>query len=219
MSEAIEIDVWSDLACPWCYLGKRRLEAALARFAERPGAPAVTVDYHSFQLAPDLPPDHSGDHDAYLSERYGWTPEQLAASNARLEGLGAAAGIAYDFARNRIVNTHKAHELLHLAKAHGLQAEAKEALFRRHFSEGGHIGRLDELVEVAAGIGLDPEEARRALEAGDYAEAVEADKALAARLGVNGVPFFVLNRKYGLSGAQEPETLFAALEKLAQEQA
>ncbi|MDD2869718.1 DsbA family oxidoreductase [Neomegalonema sp.] len=215
----MKIDVWSDVACPWCYLGKRRLEAALARFAENPGAPKVEVEYHSFQLAPDLPPDHSGDHDAYLSARYGWTPEQLAASNERLESLGAPLGIVYDFARNRIVNTHKAHELLHFAKAKGLQAEVKEALLRRHFSEGGHVGRIEELVGIAAEVGLNPEEARAALEASTCAAAVEADKALATRYGISGVPFFVFEQKYALSGAQEIETFLEVLEKLAGEEA
>lgn len=217
MSDPIRIDIWSDISCPWCYLGKHRLEAAVAEFAQTPDTPKVEIEYHSYQLSPDLPADVTGGLGDYLAAKLGWSPQQIAASDQRLQTLGAPYGLDYNFAINKMANTHKAHELLHYAKAHGRQIEVMELLFKAHFSNGGHVGRVDELADLAETAGLDRADALRALEAGDYAEAVEADKALAAQHGISGVPFFVLAGKYGLSGAQEPETFLNALQEVAAE--
>ncbi|MGV6873498.1 DsbA family oxidoreductase [Pseudochelatococcus sp. B33] len=219
MARTIKIDVWSDIACPWCYLGKHRLEAALRQFGERGDAPAVEVAYHSFQLAPDLPADYAGSHDDYLAARLGWSADRVQAANRHLQSLGAQYGLTYDFDTNRIANTRKAHELLHYAKAHGRQADVKERLLRAHFSEGVHIGDIEALADIAVEAGLDRDDAKRALEAGDHAAAVDEDIALASRYGITGVPFFVIDGRYGLSGAQEPAAFLQALEAAAAQQA
>ncbi len=215
MPEAIKIDIWSDIACPWCYLGKHRLEAALSQFGERPGAPPVEVEYHSYQLSPDLPEDYAGTHADYMAARLGWSAEQVEDASRSMRALGSQYGLDYNFAINRKANTHKAHQLLHYAKAHGRQQEAKELLLKAHFSDGVHVGRVEALADIAGKAGLDRADAFRSLEADDYAEAVEADKALAARYGITGVPFFVVDGKYGLSGAQEPAVFLQVLEKAA----
>jgi len=217
VKQTVKIDIWSDLACPWCYVGKHRLEAALETLAQQEGAPEVVVEYHSFQLAPDMPEDFPGSHDEYLSGRYGWSSDQVAASNRQLEQVGEPLGITFDFATNRIANTRKAHELLHLAKQQGRQPEMKERLLRAHFSDGVHIGHGDDLADLAAEVGLDRADVTRALDAGEFAGAVDADIETARRIGVSGVPFFVLDGKYGLSGAQEPQTFLEAIRKVAAE--
>ena len=214
----IRIAVWSDVACPWCYVGKRRLDAALEAFARTPEARPVEVEYHSYQLNPDLPADYEGGHTDYLASRLGMSPEQIQASNQRLSEMGAAVGAKYRMDRVVIANTLKAHELLHFAKAHGRQAEMKERLLQAYWSEGQRLGRIDELADLAAEVGLDWAAARQALETDAYRGAVRADMAQAAQYGIRGVPFFVLDGKYGLSGAQEAETLLQALTTVAGEE-
>lgn len=214
MTDPIRIDIWSDIACPWCYLGKHRLETALAEFEKRPDAPKVEISYHSYQLSPDLPEDYAGSHADYLKAKTGMGPEQLEMANRQLAQLGTPYGIAYNFKTNRIANTHKALELLHFAKAAGKEAELKEALFKAHFSDGVHVGQIEALADIAAGIGLDRTEAVRVLTEGLYVDAVEADKSQAAQLGITGVPFFVVDGKYGLSGAQGPGTFLRALDQV-----
>jgi len=211
----IKVEIWSDIACPWCYLGKRRFEAAVAQFAQEAGAPAVQASYRSFQLSPDLPADFSGSHVEYLGSKLGWSPEQVAQADQRLQSLGAPYGIAYNYDINRVVNTHKAHQLLHYAKAHGAQAQVKDLLLKAFFSDGVDLSQLESLADVAQAAGLDRADALRALQQQEYADAVEQDKAQAARYGISGVPFFVIDGRYGLSGAQEPETFLQALRQAA----
>ena len=213
----IKIDIWSDVACPWCYLGKRRLDYALGQYQQEPGVAPVEVEYHSYQLNPDLPADFEGRHTDYLASRLGMSPEQITASNGRLAEMGAAVGAEYHMDRVVIANTLKAHELLHFAKAQGRQAEMKERLLRAYWSEGRRLGRIDELADLAAEVGLDGTAARQALDTGMYRGVVRADMAQAAQYGIRGVPFFVLDGKFGLSGAQEPETLLQALTTVAGE--
>lgn len=215
MSQTIKVDIWSDVACPWCYLGKHRFEAAVRQLKERSDGLKIEVEYHSFQLSPNLPEDYAEDHDAYLAARFGWPAERVQASNGQLQALGKPYGIDYNFAANRVVNTRKAHELLHYAKAHGRQAEVKERLLQAHFSEGAHVGRIATLADIALAAGLDRDDAMRALQSGAYAAAVDEDIATASRLGITGVPFFVIDGRYGLSGAQEPGTFLQALERAA----
>jgi predicted DsbA family dithiol-disulfide isomerase len=213
----LKIDIWSDVACPWCYLGKRRLESALESFARRPEAPPVEIEYHSYQLNPDLPPDFEGGHSEYLQSRLGMSQAQIAASNRNLAHMGETVGAEYHMDRVVISNTAKANELLHFAKARGKQAEMKERLFQAYWAEGRRLGHVNELVELAGEVGLDRAAARRALEAGECRGAVRDDMEQAQRYGIQGVPFFVLDGKYGLSGAREPETFLQALEALARE--
>ncbi|HWM17950.1 MAG TPA: DsbA family oxidoreductase [Microbacterium sp.] len=205
MTDAIKIDVWSDIACPWCYIGKRNLEKGLEETAADEDAPAVEVIFHSFELAPDTPVDFEGGEEAYLSERKGVPASQAREMLDRVSGIAATAGLAYRFDLLKHTNTVKAHELLHFAKENGRQLELAERLMSAYFIEGRHLGREDELVALAADAGLDADAAREALQSGRYLAAVHADQAQASSYGITGVPFFVIDGKYGVSGAQPPE--------------
>lgn len=212
MSEPIKVDIWSDVQCPWCYIGKRRFEAAAAEFDGE-----VEVEYHSFELAPDTPVDYEGSPEQYLAERKGLPMDQVRMMIDRVTGIAASVGLDYDYEHMHQTNTVKAHELLHLAKAHGRQLEMKEALLQAYFLDGGHVGRIPDLADLAAGIGLDRDEVVAALESNRYLPDVKADVAQASAYGINGVPFFVFDGKYGVSGAQETETFVRVLEQLSAE--
>jgi predicted DsbA family dithiol-disulfide isomerase len=205
MTDAIKIDVWSDIACPWCYIGKRNLETGLAAASADEDAPNVEVEFHSFELSPDTPVDFEGGEAEYLSSHKGVSAAQAREMLDRVSGIAADAGLAYRFDLLKHTNTVKAHELLHFAKEQGRQLELAERLMSAYFTEGRHLGREDELVSLAADAGLDPDAARRALQSGSYLAAVRADQAQATAYGINGVPFFVIDGKYGVSGAQPPE--------------
>lgn len=205
MTDAIKIDVWSDIACPWCYIGKRNLEMGLAATADDADAPRVEVTFHSYELSPDTPVDFDGNEVDFLSQHKGMTPEQVKPMLDRVTGVAAEAGLEYRFDLLKHTNTVKAHELLHFAKEQGLQKEMTERLMSAYFTEGRHVGRIDDLVELAAEAGLDRDAARDALESGRYLEAVRADQAQAQAYGIQGVPFFVIDGKYGVSGAQPAE--------------
>ncbi|NYE20536.1 DsbA family oxidoreductase [Microbacterium immunditiarum] len=205
MTDAIKIDVWSDIACPWCYIGKRNLENGLAAASIDEDAPVVEVTYHSFELSPDTPVDFEGDELDYLSTHKGISREQAQSMIDRVTGVAAQSGLDYRYDLLKHTNTVKAHELLHFAKAHGRQLELAERLMSAYFVEGRHLGRTDVLVELAAEAGLDADAAREALESRQYLSEVRADQKQAAAYGINGVPFFVIDGKYGVSGAQPPE--------------
>lgn len=217
MSEPLTIDIWSDVACPWCYIGKRHLEQGLAALGA--DAPDVRIEYHSFELAPDTPVDFAGSEVDFLVGAKGLPRQQVLAMLDRVTGVAAEAGLTYDFDRLQHTKTLKAHELLHFAKAHGRQLELEELLFRAYFTEGVHVGRLDELVRLAEEAGLDGAAAREALESGRYADDVQEDIDRARQLGITGVPFFVLDGKYGVSGAQPAEVFAQALSQVAAERA
>ncbi len=208
---AIKIDVWSDIACPWCYIGKRRLEEGLAQFAERPEAVPVHVEYHSFQLAPDTPVDFDGSEVDFLVGHKRVPEANAREMLANVTRIARTVGLEYDFEALRHTNTLKAHQLLHYAKAHGRQWETKERLLRAYFVEGRHLGHDDELAALAAAVGLDGADVARSLSEGEYVDAVRADERLAARHGIAAVPFFVFNGRHGISGAQRPETFVDAL--------
>ena len=209
MAEPIKVDVWSDVVCPWCYIGKRRLEAGAAVFAERRGdARPVEVEFHSFELSPDIPVDFKGTSVDFLVRHKRIPAERVREMHERVSGIAASVGLDYDFQTVRPTNTVKAHQLLHLAKAHGVQPEMKERLLSAHFVEGRHVGRDDELAELAHEVGLDREEVLRSLKDEDFLPAVRADQRLAAQFGISGVPFFVIDGKYAISGAQ-PSDVFA----------
>lgn len=212
MLEPISIDVWSDVACPWCYIGKRRLEEALEEFSAADVAP-VDITFHSFQLDPNTPEDFDGTAAEYLARHKGIPADHARRMQQQVTQVAAGVGLEYDFGSLRPANTRKAHQLLHFARDRGVQMEAKEALMRAHFLEGRHVGRDDELAGMAAALGLDGDEFLRALRRGDYLDAVRADIELAGRLGVTGVPFFVIDGRYGVSGAQPPELFIRALEQ------
>jgi len=214
MSNPIVVDVWSDVACPWCYIGKRRFEEGVRRFrAEHPDV-EVQVTYRSFELSPDTPVDFEGSEVDFLARHKGLPVEQVHQMLERVTEVAASVGLDYDFSSVRHTKTVKAHQVLHLAKARGLQLQMAERLFRAYFVEGRHVGHDEDLAELAAEVGLDREEVLAALAEGRFAEAVEADIAQAHAYGITGVPFYVLAGKYGVSGAQDPELFVGALRQV-----
>ncbi len=218
----LAVDVWSDLACPWCFIGKRRFEQGRRLFEERRAAAGdppvdVRVVLHSFELSPDTPVDFEGSAADFLAQHKRISPEQVEVMHAQVTQIAASVGLAYDFAAVRHTKTLKAHQVLHLALAHGRQAEVAERLFRAYFEDGRHIGHDDDLAALAGEAGLDPDEVRTALAEGTYADDVAADLAQAREYGISAVPFFVLDGRYGVAGAQEAEHLAAALEQVAAE--
>ncbi|GGC80648.1 DSBA oxidoreductase [Tersicoccus solisilvae] len=204
----MNIDIWSDIACPWCYIGKRRFESALARFEHRDD---VTVTWHSFQLDPTLPAHYDGTELEYLSERKGMPADRVAQMFAQVTEVAAGEGLAYDFDSVVVANSLPGHELMHLAAEHGVAGEVKEALLSAHFEHGEDIGSREVLVRIGTEAGLDAGEITAALDSGRYADAVGSDIRRAQSLGITGVPFFVLDDKYGVSGAQPVELFEQAL--------
>jgi predicted DsbA family dithiol-disulfide isomerase len=203
------VEIWSDLVCPWCYLGKRRVEAALQQFEH---ADRVDLLWRSFELEPDAPKVAESRRSLLLS-RYGMTAEQAAERDVQMTALAAEAGLEYRPDLAQLGNTFDAHRVLHAARAAGLQAQVKERLLRAYFTEGRKLTDAPTLVELAADAGLDPEAARTALADGSFGEDVRDDEREAASIGITGVPFFVLNRRYAVSGAQPSELLLQALER------
>ena len=214
MSDAIKVDIWSDVQCPWCYIGKRKFEAG----AQSSGL-AVDVEYHSFELAPDTPVDFDGTPMDYLAERKGIDPSQAEQMLARVTGIAAAVGLEYHYEHVHQTNTVISHELIHFAKSKGRQLEMKERLLKAYFINGEHVGRIPDLVEIAAELGFDPAEVTEALESHRFLADVKADVALAEEYGIQGVPFFVFDGKYGVSGAQEADTFANVLAQVASERA
>jgi len=214
VSEAIKVDIWSDVQCPWCYIGKRKFEAAQQLFDGE-----VEVEYHSFELAPDTPVDFDGTPADYLSQRKGIPLEQVGPMLDRVIGIAADVGLDYNYDDIHQTNTVKAHELLHFAKSKGRQLDMKERLLKAYFVDGAHVGRIEDLADLAAEIGLDRAEVVSALEANTFLADVKADVALAGEYGIQGVPFFVIDGKYGISGAQDSQTFANALEQVRSEKA
>ena len=212
MSDAIKVDIWSDIACPWCYIGKRKFEAGVAEFGGE-----VNVEYHSYELAPDTPEEVEGTALQSFVERKGVPLEQAKEMFDRVIGVAKEVGLNYDYDSLQSTNTVRAHELLHYAKAHGRQIDMKERLLRAFFIEGRHVGRIESLADLAAEIGLDREDALRALTSREFLPAVDADKAQATEYGIQGVPFFVIDGKYGISGAQDPAVFVEALQQVKDE--
>jgi predicted DsbA family dithiol-disulfide isomerase len=200
----LKVEIWSDVVCPWCYIGKRRFEAAVEQFDGE-----VEVTWRSFELDPGAPAVREHTATEHLAAKYGMSHEQAEASHAQMTALAAQEGLEYHFERARGGNSFDAHRLIHLATADGLQDEAMERVMRGYFTEGLPIGDREALVALAAELGLDG----TALDSDAYADAVREDEHLAQRIGIQGVPFFVLDRRYGVSGAQPAEILVQALEK------
>jgi predicted DsbA family dithiol-disulfide isomerase len=201
VSERIKVDIWSDIACPWCYIGKRKFERGAELFDGE-----VEVEYHSFELSPDTPVDFEGSEVEFLAG-HKRIPEHTARQMIdRVTGIAAQVGLQYDYDSLQHTNTVKAHELLQFAKAHGRQLEVKERLLKAYFVEGRHVGRDEDLADLAAEVGLDREQALQALRDNSFLPSVRADQDLAREYGIQGVPFFVIDGKYGVSGAQEAET-------------
>jgi predicted DsbA family dithiol-disulfide isomerase len=206
----MRVEVWADVICPWCGLGAHRLEAALERFPHRG---EVQVTHRSFQLDPGAPAGSSEPVRAMLRKK-GLEDAQIEAMTQRVEGLAQAEGLRpYHVLDNRVGSTALTHELLAYAADQGKQAEAWHRLFTAYFGEARPIFSVEDLVTLASEIGLDPEDAREALLSRRYEARVAAEGREAAELGATGVPFFVIDRRYGVAGAQPVDTLVAALQQ------
>jgi predicted DsbA family dithiol-disulfide isomerase len=204
------IEIWSDVACPWCYIGKRRFERALAGFD---GAADVAITWRSFQLDQSIPKGTRRDHDQALAEKFGATPEQVTAMNERVTSLAAEEGLEYHFERYVTVNTFDAHRMTHLAKAYDLGPQMHERLLHAQFVEGAILDDPETLVHLAEEVGIPGDAAREVAESDAYAGDVADDIRLAHALGVTGVPFFAIDRRFGISGAQPTELFATALER------
>jgi predicted DsbA family dithiol-disulfide isomerase len=206
----LRVEVWSDVACPWCYIGKRRLEAAVARM-DAPGD--VEVIWRSFELDRDAPrvQRKKSTYAERLARKYRGTLEQANATIERMTRIAAAEGLTFRLDLVRPGNTFDAHRLVHLAGERGVQAQVKERLMRAYFSEGEAIGSRATLARLAAEAGLEAREVRRVLAGDAYASAVRADEAEARRQAIHAVPFFGIADTYGVAGAQSVEILHGAL--------
>jgi predicted DsbA family dithiol-disulfide isomerase len=206
----LRIDVWSDIACPWCYVAKRRLEAALARFPYRD---AVVVQWRAFELDPNAPRERGRDfsYAERLAKKYGKSVVEAEAMIARMVDFGKSEGVSFRFDRIRHGNTFDAHRVIHLAGERGVQGAVKERLFRARMTEGEPIGNPETLARLAGEAGLDSAEVSAMLAGDAYARAVRQDEAEARDLGIAGVPFFLIAGRYGVCGAQPAEILLEAI--------
>jgi predicted DsbA family dithiol-disulfide isomerase len=206
----LNVEIWSDIACPWCYIGKRRFEAALAEFEHRD---EVEVSWRSFELDPNAPREREGDRVEHLARKYGTTRERAEAMHEQMAEVAAGEGLEFRFDIARSGNMFDAHRLVHLAAAHGLQDAMKERLFRAYLSEGQVMGDPAVLQRLAVEVGLAEDEAREVLAGDTYGTEVREDEQLAASLGITAVPFFVVDRAIAASGAQPPELLRELLDR------
>lgn len=212
----LEIDIVSDVLCPWCVIGYKQLEEALAQIE----APlSVTIRWQPFQLVPDLPPGGQNTAER-IQQKYGMSSEQSAVSRQRLTELGHSLGFDFNYTDDtRSYNTFNAHQLLHWASGYGLQTELKMALFEASFTQQKAIDEIDVLVEIAQSVGLDGDKARNILDEQIYADAVDAISRQWREAGINSVPGYIFNKKYLLSGAQEPAAFISCIEKVLANQA
>ena len=206
----MKIEIWSDVICPWCYIGKRRFEMALADFAQRD---EVQVIWRSFELDAKAPHQYSGTLNELLASKYGVSPQEGAAMNARVSGVAAEIGLEYHLENARPGNTFDAHRLLHFAVSRQLGDRATERIMHAYFSEALPVGDRAALARLAPEFGIAERDALAMLESDDYADAVRADEARAAGFGISGVPFFVFDEKFGVSGAQPVEVFAEALQQ------
>jgi predicted DsbA family dithiol-disulfide isomerase len=206
----VDVEIWSDIACPWCYVGKRRFEAALAQFEQRD---EVRVRWRSFELDPGAPAERMGDRAARLAEKYGITVERAREMEQHLTETAAAEGLDFRFDIARSGATFDAHRVVHLAEEHGLQDAMKERLLRAYFTDGELMGDHETLVRLGVEVGLGEDELRQTLASDRYAQEVRAAARTAAQFGISAVPTFVVDRRLGASGAHPPEALLELLQK------
>ncbi|WP_181788398.1 DsbA family oxidoreductase [Streptomyces phytophilus] len=208
----MRVEIWSDVVCPWCYIGKARFEKGLAAFA---GRDEVEVVHRSYELSAGAPRDGGLPLGPELKAKFGWDDAQLKAMEDRVGAAAASEGLGMRHDRF-VTGTFDLHRLLHLAKERGVQERLLDALYTANFAEARPIGDDDTIVEIATGAGLDADEVRKVLADGDaYADAVRADEKEAAELGANGVPFFVIDRRFAVSGGQPADVFTQALEQAA----
>ncbi|HTE00381.1 MAG TPA: DsbA family oxidoreductase [Mucilaginibacter sp.] len=206
----MKIEIWSDVMCPFCYIGKRRFEDALQQFAHKD---EVEVEWKSFQLNPDMQTDPSLNINQYLADIKGWNLDYAQQMNNHVTEMAAEMGLTYDFDKAVVANSFNAHRFSHLAKKHGVGEAAEEALFKAYFTDGKNIDDQDTLIELGTSIDLNADEVKETLDSNAFADAVKHDIAEAQQLGIRGIPFFVMNDKYGVSGAQAVPVFSETLEK------
>jgi predicted DsbA family dithiol-disulfide isomerase len=204
----MEIEIWSDIACPWCYVGKRRFEAALERFEHRDD---VRVTWRSFELDPSAPDEREGERAARLAEKYGMTIERAREMERQMTETAAGEGLDFQLDIQRSGTTFDGHRLIHLAAEHDLQDAMKERLLRAYFTEGELISDPETLIRLAGEVGVDPEEARQMLASDRFSQEVREDERTATQFGISAVPTFVIDRAIGAAGAQPPEALLQLL--------
>lgn len=205
----MQVEIWSDIVCPFCYIGKRKFEQALEKFPQKD---KIEIVWKSFQLDPDAS-SRGTDYQKDLSARKGWSLEQTRQITKNVTDMAALVGLEYHFEKAVAANSFDAHRFLHLAHKNGLQDAAEGALFNAHFTEGKNISDPALLVQLGIAIGLNSDELKNMLESQAFADEVRADIEEARQLRVSGVPFFVFDRKYAVSGAQDPEVFLKTLEK------
>lgn len=206
----MKVEIWSDVMCPFCYIGKRRFEQAMEEFEKFND---IDIEWKSFQLNPDMETQPGKNVTEYLAEVKGWSIEKADQMNRHVTEMAAEAGLDFNFEDAVVANSFNAHRFTHFAKARNKGNEAEEALFKAYFTDGKNTDDIDTLAELGADIGLDKKEIRSMLESDKYANAVQQDILAARNMGIQGVPFFLFNRKYAISGAQESEVFTKALEK------
>jgi predicted DsbA family dithiol-disulfide isomerase len=212
----MQVDIWSDVRCPFCYIGKKKFESALNKFEQKE---EVAVEWHSFQLDPSIASRSDLSIIDYFVQVKNVSAEQARQMFSGAQKMGEDAGLKMDLENTIVANSFKAHQIIQLAKEKGKDNEINEALFKVHFSEVKNINDEEVLIATAASVGIDATEAREALDSEKYAYAVKQDEMQAQNIGVTGVPFFVFNNKYAVSGAQPEEAFLEVLEKVAQEKA
>lgn len=207
-NQKMQVEIWSDVVCPFCYIGKRKFELALEKFPQRD---QIEIVWKSFQLDPEA--SNTGvNYQKNLSERKGWSLEQTRQITENVTNMAAQVGLEYHFEKAIAANSFDAHRFAHFARERGRQDAAEEALFKSHFIEGKNIGDRSMLAQLGAGIGLDSTEIESMLAGTEYSDEVQHDIEEARQLGVSGVPFFVFDRKYAVSGAQDSSVFLKALE-------
>ena len=209
----MDIEIWSDVACPFCYVGKRHFEHALEQFD---GRDSVTVTWRSYQLDPNRPLDPVGDVHDLLARKVGGR-ERALQMNEQMTAMAAQAGLEYHLDETIPTNTFDAHRLAHLGAKHGVQDAVVEELFAAYFTRGEHIGKPETLVKIGVAAGLEAEAVEAMLASDAFADEVREDIETAYEFGISGVPTFVIERRFGITGAQPVEAIRQALEKIAQE--
>lgn len=206
----MKIEIWSDVVCPFCYIGKRKLEKALEKF---PHKNQVEIEWKSFQLNPEQKTDPSISTLEHLAKSKGWSMSQTREITANVVNMAAAEGLEFDFEKAVVANTKNAHRLIHFAKKSGKGNEMKERLLKAYFTEGRNVDDSETLISLGQEVGLSESEIKAMLESNQYEDAVNQDIYESRLIGVRGVPFFVLDRKFGISGAQPGEVFDQTLEK------
>jgi len=206
----MKIDIWSDVRCPFCYIGKRKFEMALEKFEHKND---VQVEWKSFELDPNLSTNTEVNADDYLSEIKGISKAKVHEMHQYMKQVADEVGLNFNFEKAVVANSFNAHRLIQFAKSKGLGNEAEEILFKAHFTEGKNIDDEQTLIEIGVSIGLRQDETAKMLASDTFSKEVKQDEVQAESYGIRGVPFFVLNDKYAISGAQSPETFLEAMKQ------